>query len=476
MSVQRERVHGEGEAEEVEVLAGVSDAVGASEPHGVVEVAVDGFGVVAAGEEPFEVGVAGRDGPEVLGPVELPSAVVVVAVETDRDHLVLVACGELVVVVPAVAAALVPVAVRPDAGEAGVLDKLASDLFLEALPGASAHLNLYYWQEVDGKRVRYEADALVLFEDVVISLEGKGGPLSVQAQRGDLVRASRDLRKSMEEAWYQSARVRDYIVSRKGSTADFEDEHGDVVLQIDPSKVSEVLLVNPTMHAFRVFALQIPALRELGLFDADHGEPWSVFINDLRVIVEMIRTPAELLHFIRWRSQLEIGTKLIATDELDIFGEYLFGLTDWESDEIDYVRVVNATVDFDAYYSGVLDEGPPRDPPHKIRGQTLEAFLADLANSRPRGWLRRSFALLDMPLEEAAWVEGWLDRRALADLFGEDSAGFRAEKTLVVALAADVSWMDVAFNPDYSTRGVDRLIVVRNIGGRFALVSAESLR
>ena len=37
-------------------MAGVADAVGASEPHGVVEVTVDGLGIVAAGEEPFEVG------------------------------------------------------------------------------------------------------------------------------------------------------------------------------------------------------------------------------------------------------------------------------------------------------------------------------------------------------------------------------------------------------------------------------------
>src|SRR4051812_33415738 len=115
MSVQRERVHAEGEAEEVEVLAGVSDAVSTPEPHGVVEVTVDGLGVVTAWEEPFEVGVTRRDGPEVLGPVELAGLVVLVGVETDRDDLVVVASRQLIVVVPAVPAALVSVAVRSDA-------------------------------------------------------------------------------------------------------------------------------------------------------------------------------------------------------------------------------------------------------------------------------------------------------------------------------------------------------------------------
>ena len=101
------------------MLAGVADAVGAAEPEGVVEVAVDGLGVVAAGVEPFEVGVAGRDGPDVLGAVELPGGVVGVAVEPDGDGLVVVAVGELVVVVPAVLAVLVLVAVGADAGEFG---------------------------------------------------------------------------------------------------------------------------------------------------------------------------------------------------------------------------------------------------------------------------------------------------------------------------------------------------------------------
>jgi hypothetical protein len=55
VAVERETVDHEGVAEEVEVLAGAADAVGASEPEGVFEVAVDGFGVIASGVEPRTV-------------------------------------------------------------------------------------------------------------------------------------------------------------------------------------------------------------------------------------------------------------------------------------------------------------------------------------------------------------------------------------------------------------------------------------
>ena len=53
------------------MLACVADGVGSAQAEGVVEAAVDGLGVGAEREEPIEVGIAGRDGPEVLGAVQL---------------------------------------------------------------------------------------------------------------------------------------------------------------------------------------------------------------------------------------------------------------------------------------------------------------------------------------------------------------------------------------------------------------------
>jgi hypothetical protein len=72
VAVEGEAVDHEGLAEEAEVLAGVADAVGASEPEGVFEVAVDGFGVVAARVQARDVRIRRSDGPDVLGAVELP--------------------------------------------------------------------------------------------------------------------------------------------------------------------------------------------------------------------------------------------------------------------------------------------------------------------------------------------------------------------------------------------------------------------
>ena len=78
--VNGDAVHAEGEAEKVDVLAGVPDGVGSAEPQGVVEVSVDGLCVVSAGVQSGEVGVVGCDGSHVFGPVETASVVLGVAV------------------------------------------------------------------------------------------------------------------------------------------------------------------------------------------------------------------------------------------------------------------------------------------------------------------------------------------------------------------------------------------------------------
>jgi len=60
VAVEREAVDHEGVAHEVEELTLVSHAVGAAEPEGVVEVAVDALGVVASCVEFGEVRVVRR--------------------------------------------------------------------------------------------------------------------------------------------------------------------------------------------------------------------------------------------------------------------------------------------------------------------------------------------------------------------------------------------------------------------------------
>jgi hypothetical protein len=78
--------------------------VGSSEEQGVLEVPVDGLRVVPARVEASEVGIAGRDGPDVLGSVEAPGLVLIVRMEPDGDGAATHPLRQPVVVVPALVA------------------------------------------------------------------------------------------------------------------------------------------------------------------------------------------------------------------------------------------------------------------------------------------------------------------------------------------------------------------------------------
>jgi hypothetical protein len=278
---------------------------------------------------------------------------------------------------------------------AKTLDALAVEYLTELLPESNGFTNLFYRGA--------ELDGLVLFERSAFVVEGKGTPLSVQARRGDVVRLRRDLERAVEEAWDQGARARDYILSREDAI--FFAETGEEVVRIPAGTVDDVFIVNPTLHELAGHAPQLPRLRGLGLFP--EGEfPWSVFINDLRVISETCDNAAVFLHYMIWRNRLPLGDRVTVMDELDLWGSYLlcerFGSL---ADEGHYI-VGNSSTDFDAYYAGVRGEGPKTPKPRKFLEEPVRTFVDRLARERPPGWLAAAGACLDLSIPELAFVCG----------------------------------------------------------------------
>ncbi|MEA2682204.1 MAG: hypothetical protein QOK05_532 [Chloroflexota bacterium] len=278
---------------------------------------------------------------------------------------------------------------------AKTLDRLAVTYLGTMLPGSTAYTNLFY----EGT----ELDGLVLLEDTAFVVEGKATALSVQARRGDVERLKRDVGKAVEDAWIQGARAREFIL-REGDTI-FRDEHGGEI-SIPAGSVREVIIVNPTLHDLGGHATQLRRLRALGLFPG--GEfPWSVYINDLRVIAETCENPAILLHYLQWRNRLPLGDRVTVSDEIDLWGSYFFcerfGML---AEETGNVLVGNASTDFDNYYNGLAGHGPKVKAPRKFLPEPVRAFVDRMAARRPVGWREAAGVCLDLSLPELAYVSG----------------------------------------------------------------------
>jgi len=276
---------------------------------------------------------------------------------------------------------------------AKTLDQLAIRHLSSLLPGATAITNVFY----EGN----ELDGLVLFADVVLIVEGKGSALSVQGQRGDVRRLKRDIEDAVEDAWKQGARARDYIL-RQGDSV-FADQTGKEVIRIPSGAVSAAFVVNPTLHDLAGHASQLGRLRSLGLFSGQEF-PWSVYINDLRVISETCDNAAVFLHYLTWRNRLPLGTDVEVMDEIDLWSAYLncerFGVLH----DGGKVMVANSSTDFDAYYDGLAGRGPKAKRPHKFLPEPVKGFVDRLAEEKPHGWREATGACLDLSIPELAAV------------------------------------------------------------------------
>jgi hypothetical protein len=276
---------------------------------------------------------------------------------------------------------------------AKTLDRLAVGYLARMLPGAVTHTNLFYDDA--------ELDGLVLFEDIAFIVEGKGSSVSTQAQRGDVRRLVTDIRDAVQTAWEQGARARRFI-SAPGDTV-FFDEHGNELVRIEEGAVHETHIVTPTIHELAGHAPQLARLRARGLFP-DQELPWSIFINDLRVIAESSDNAAVFLHYLVWRERLPLGEGVTVHDELDLWASYLLSERFGMLAEHGSVIVGNSTTDFDAYYDGLQGRGPERDTPRKFLEEPVKGFVERMATERPEGWRLASGVCLDLSIPELGVV------------------------------------------------------------------------
>jgi len=246
-------------------------------------------------------------------------------------------------------------------------------------------------------------DGLILWGDIAIVVEGKGNPLGDPSIRGDVARLRNELKRTIEEAWTQAKRVRDLLLS--GEEVVFQTEQGEKVT-VEPDQIKRVYIVNPTLHSMQDYASQLPRLRELGLFK-DGEYPFSVFVNDLRVITEVVDNPAEFLHYLEWRVRLPLGEAVVAVDELDLFGSYLLRAQLQRKlalGDVSFIEVIGSTVDFDDYFMGEAGQGPPARKPGMYQVTPINRFVRTLSRERPEGWLEAAGTCLDMSLLELAMV------------------------------------------------------------------------
>lgn len=279
---------------------------------------------------------------------------------------------------------------------AAYLEERARQHLTYLLPGAETYGPLYYWmQEEDGTRNRVETDGVILYDNNVVIVEAKAGLFSDSARRGSLRRMQRDARELVDKAYGQALRTRRYIAEEE--VPKFEHEDGSTALVIrGKSRYENFYIVNVTLAHLGPISARLSTLRALDLVRGNSW-PWSVFINDLRVISEILDSPSEFLLYLKGRIRANDHAKVVSFSELDFLSHFLEVGLEFEHEHYrSYDRIIldDYTSPLDRYYghlAGRLSDG--QKPRINVPDELLK-MVSDLEETGRLGFTEVTTTLL----------------------------------------------------------------------------------
>lgn len=256
------------------------------------------------------------------------------------------------------------------------LETKALEYLGKILPGAQIFGGLCYSVTENGQKKRVETDGLVLYDKNLIVIETKAAGLHVAARRGGLKKMEKDCREILEGAYRQARRTLGYIRQTDEPRFEYKDGKEALVLK-NKENFADLWMINVSGENLGHLAAHLNSLRALNLMQGSEW-PWSVFVNDLRVISELIEFPSELFHYLQKRTRLNEFPAFSSSDELEIFMFYLHkGLHFNEEalNKLDMFLPTGFTEDLDRYYNYLLGIGPKASKPSLNISEPFKRFI-----------------------------------------------------------------------------------------------------
>lgn len=275
------------------------------------------------------------------------------------------------------------------------VEDTAVNLIQNLIPDSSVYSNLYYRVEEDGKAKRVELDALVLYDDCLLLIEAKAGMLPLPARRGAIRGLKSKVKEILKKGHGQACRALNYIDSSK--KADFFDEDGNLVVSVNGARFNHEYLILVTLEPLFVLTSHLSSAKSLGLLSGNKW-PWAVYINDLRILADIIDSPSVFLHYLNRRIELNSKSAIETHDELDYFMYYLHtGLYFSEGDleQADKIVIVPHTVELDEYYFDIWKKGAAKTKPSMKMNTLFETLIRRLETEMPDHFTSACFHLLN---------------------------------------------------------------------------------
>lgn len=240
-----------------------------------------------------------------------------------------------------------------------------------------------------------EADIVIVMDEVLLIVECKAGAITSAAKRGGTLRVKTDVKKTIAKGLNQAER----LIEELGANGELtiQNKRADKI-SLKADEFRWVFRVNVTLDLISSVASNILSLMDIGLVETTE-RCWSVSLNDLRVVVDILDIPAVFFHYLIRRFDTDQERNVEASDELDYMMYYvrqgLFFRGKNKPTENEHLTIVGYTEDLDQYYrrkQGLIAKGAK---PRVVLGAHTERFLELLEKWRPKGWMTAVLQFLE---------------------------------------------------------------------------------
>ena len=194
------------------------------------------------------------------------------------------------------------------------LEDISLELFQSILPNAQVYKGLKY-------NTDDEVDGIIIYDNNIFIIEAKSNKFTIGAKKGNTDKIKRNTKDIVEKAYQQAIRAKKYIESNEIS--EFRDEKTKkIILKINKLKINNIYMINTTLEPLMHITANLNSLKRFGFIQGKDWI-WSVYLNDLRIISEIIESPIEFLLYLERRVKFNDYPQIKTMEEIDIFGFFL---------------------------------------------------------------------------------------------------------------------------------------------------------
>lgn len=290
--------------------------------------------------------------------------------------------------------------------QARASESAVADLMEKLLPGAKVVRNSFHPQAGTSfnKRHYEESDIVVVFDDVLLSIEVKGGAYCPTDPIDDPAGHVKSLKSLIERAASQTQATIDYVKRCAGGTCTLYSKDGTALYTFRTDDIRQYFKLCVTVDDINEFATKIEKMNLVRVPE----ETIALSIDDLLVYGTYFTNSLVFLHFLTQRRKAASNQILQLNDELDHLGFYIYTncyseymtQTAGEVDGKIHHVVPNGLRDelndwFEGLYTGNKAPKPSPKSPEKFN-QIVDALATECHSPERR---RVSCTLLDMGTE-----------------------------------------------------------------------------